>query len=155
MILRVVTAELNHREQAMDTVFSRNIPTGSGKYTLTIEREDLSSVYPGFVRYTLAAKAGGKIHALFRTNSYEYSPTVPLTAEKVVLDLAQEWESDLVSDNERFLKVHEIIPSCTLSPRGTDVVILQGSPRADGNCSIIAGWAVSAVKEHPKTVQVI
>jgi multimeric flavodoxin WrbA len=155
MILRVVTAEINLREQAMDTVFSRDITTGSGIYTLTIEREDLSSVYPGFIRYTLAAKAGGKTYALFRTNSYEYSPAVPLTAEKVVFDLAQEWEQDLVSDQERFLKVRAIRHSGTSSPHGTDVVILQGSPRADGNCSIIAGWAVAAAKESKKTVRVI
>ena len=139
----------------MDTVFSRDIPTASGIYTLTVEREDLSSVYPGFIRYTLAAKAKGKTYALFRTNSYEYSPTVPLTAEKVVLDLALKWEQDLLSDQERFLIVHAIKPFGTLSLQGTDIVILQGSPRADGNCSIIAGWAVSAAKENQKTARVI
>jgi hypothetical protein len=62
-------------------------------------------------------------------------------------------EQDLLLDKERFFKVHAIIPSGTSSSQGTDVVILQGRPRADGNCIIIAGWAVSAAKESQKTVQ--
>jgi len=36
-----------------------------------------------------------------------------------------------------------------------DLVVLQGSPRANGNCSILAGWAVEAAHELGKTARVI
>jgi multimeric flavodoxin WrbA len=34
-------------------------------------------------------------------------------------------------------------------------VIIQGSPRPDGNCGILTGWAVESVKDAGRTVQVI
>jgi len=37
----------------------------------------------------------------------------------------------------------------------SDLVIIQGSPRGDGNCSILAGWAVDAAHEVGRTAQVI
>ena len=139
----------------MELIYSRGITTRYGSYTLTIEKEDFSPVYPGMIRYTLSFLDGEKIHAVFRTNTYEYSPTVPIRAEKVVFELAQEWEQDLVSDPEGFLKSHAIIPTVIPQFQTTDVVVIQGSPRADGNCSIIAGFVVAAAKESHKTVRVI
>jgi len=139
----------------MELIYSRGITTRYGSYTLTIEKEDFSPVYPGMIRYTLSFLDGEKIHAVFRTNTYEYSPTVPIRAEKVVFELAQEWEQDLVSDPEGFLKSHAIIPTVIPQSQTTDVVVIQGSPRADGNCSIIAGFVVAAAKESHKTVRVI
>ena len=45
-------------------------------------------------------------------------------------------------------------------PRGhrdrlTDLVIIQGSPRPDGNCGILTGWAADAAQEAGRTAQVI
>ncbi|WAC06101.1 MAG: flavodoxin family protein [Methanoregula sp.] len=139
----------------MELVFSREISTHSGSYTIIIEKEDFSVVYPGMIRYTLSLLDGKKIFAVFRTNTYEYSPTVIYRAEKVIFERAQEWEQDLVSDPERFLKIHATVPPITPLCQTTDVVVLQGSPRADGNCSIIVGFVVAAAKEIHKTVQVI
>ena len=32
-------------------------------------------------------------------------------------------------------------------PPPVDLVVIQGSPRAHGNCSILAGWAVEAAQD--------
>jgi len=37
----------------------------------------------------------------------------------------------------------------------SDLVVIQGSPRGDGNCSILARWAVDTVHELGRTAQVI
>ncbi len=37
----------------------------------------------------------------------------------------------------------------------SDLVVIQGSPRASGNCGILAGWAVDAAHELGRTAQVI
>lgn len=124
------------------------------EYTLSLCREDLSALYPGMVRFTLALRTGGETVATFRTNSYEYSPTVPLDAETAARQKAKEWEQELMAHRERFLEV-------VTRPRPrrpfsvTDCVVIQGSPRPDGNCSLLAAWAADEVRCLGKTVQVI
>ena len=121
-------------------IFSTEIRSGGRAWTLTIEREDLSRLYPGMIRFTLRLSSGGVTLGLFRTNTYEYSPTVPLDAEQVIRLKAGEWEAALRRDPELLVaalgRTGRPAP-----PRGdTEVLIIQGSPRADGNCSIFAGW---------------
>ncbi len=38
---------------------------------------------------------------------------------------------------------------------GADLVVIQGSPRADGNCGTLAGWAVEAAHTAGRTALVI
>jgi hypothetical protein len=124
------------------------------EYTLSLCREDLSVLYPGMVRFTLVLSRGGETVATFRTNSYEYSPTVPLDGETAARHKVEEWEQGLMAHRERFLE----IVTRQAPPRSvpaTDCVVIQGSPRPDGNCSILAGWAADEVRRMGKTVQVV
>lgn len=126
------------------------------EYTLSLYREDLSALYPGMVRFTLSLRTAGKTIAAFRTNSYEYSPTVPLDAETAARQKATEWERELRTHRERFLEVvtHRVPSHAPALPR-TDCVVLQGSPRPDGNCSILAAWTADEVHRLGRSVQVI
>jgi multimeric flavodoxin WrbA len=125
-----------------------------GEYTLSLCREDLHALYPGMVRFTLALRRGGETVATFRTNSYEYSPTVPLDAETAARQKAKEWAQELAMHRERFLAV-VTRPAPRRPFSATDCVVIQGSPRPDGNCSILAAWAADEVRRMGKTVQVV
>ena len=136
-------------------LLSREIPSAGKVYTLTVEEEDLSRLYPGMVRFTLRLASGGNTLGIFRTNSYEYSPTVPLGAEQAVRQKAAEWERALEKDPGRFLASLEKPPAAAPPGEGVDALIIQGSPRPDGNCSILAGWAAeetAAMGKKPRVV---
>ena len=136
-------------------ILSKEIRAGGKIYLLSIEEEDLSRLYPGMIRYTLRLSRGGETLCLFRTNSYEYSPTVPLNAEGVIRGKAVEWERALTRDPDGFLAslggTREVAP-----PAGdVEALIIQGSPRADGNCSILAGWAAEEAGDLGKKARVV
>jgi multimeric flavodoxin WrbA len=133
----------------------REIRAGGKAYTLSIEEEDLSRLYPGMIRYTLRLESDGRTLGLFRTNSYEYSPTVPLEAEAVVRQRAAEWERALAAYPEGFTASPERIHGPEPPAGGVDALIIQGSPRADGNCSILAGWAAEEAGNLGKRARVI
>ncbi|MGA2935371.1 MAG: flavodoxin family protein [Methanomicrobiales archaeon] len=137
-------------------LLSKEIKAAGGKiYHLSIGEEDLSRLYPGMIRYTLRLDSGGITLALFRTNSYEYSPTVPLNAEKVIRGKAAEWERALMKDPGGFLASVEM-PREGVSPVGdVEALIIQGSPRADGNCGIFAGWAADEAANIRKKARVV
>jgi len=139
----------------MDPVLRHEITSRGTSYILTLSKQDLSSVYPGLVRYQVSVSSGGQVLARSGTNSYEYSPTVPLTAEQVARDMAEDWERGLEADPEKFLAAHKIQGVKASAGVVTDVVVIQGSPRADGNCSILAGWVVEAVHATGRMIQVI
>jgi multimeric flavodoxin WrbA len=129
-------------------VLEREVRTPDGPFTLTMDREDLSFLYPGMLRYMLQATRGGTPCALFRTSSYEYSPTVPYDAESVVRQKMEEWARLLQEKPQIFLEQHArdgVLTAVPDLPAGA--VIIQGSPRPDGNCSILAGWAADAARE--------
>ena len=77
--------------EGMGDLRSREIHTRGKTYTISIEEEDLSRLYPGMIRYTLRLVSDGVTLGLFRTNTYEYSPTVPLDAVGVISRRAAEW----------------------------------------------------------------
>jgi multimeric flavodoxin WrbA len=55
---------------------------------------------------------------------------------------ADEWERELLSDPSEFQAWHESWGiKLSGDARTTEVLILQGSPRPAGNCSVMAGWA--------------
>jgi multimeric flavodoxin WrbA len=126
-----------------------------GPYAMILTRRDLSTLYPGMHRYTLRLLLGDRTFALFRTNTYEYSPTDPLDAESVARREADNWKSLLSRDPETFFAAH--LEQVREPPRSkkNDVLIIQGSPRADGNCSIIAGWVAAAVENAGFSSEVV
>ena len=139
-----------------DLIQRRDVQTGRGVYTLSIEKEDLSHLYPGMERYSLFLISEGNILSVFRTNTYEYSPQVHLDARMAVLRKADYWECQLKSSPPDFLEAL-LTPRTRCVPPlpATDLVVIQGSPRPDGNCSVLAGWAVEAARSLGKTSRVL
>jgi len=142
-------------EPVRERVRSVEINAGKERYILILDSEDFSLLYPGMVRYTLTAREGERIISVFRTNSFEYSPLVPLAAQTVAGQTADEWEREIRNNPLDFILNHgQAVPKCAAAPK-SDLVIIQGSPRALGNCGILAGWAVDAAHELGRTAQVI
>jgi multimeric flavodoxin WrbA len=142
-------------EPVREIVRSVEIACGGDRYILKVQREDFSAVYPGMVRYSVTITLDSRTEAVFRTNTYEYSPRVPLRAEEMAMETADAWEAGLRADPGVFPEKHR--PGQlqhSVSPL-TDLVVIQGSPRADGNCSILAGWAADAALDLGRTAQVI
>ncbi len=126
-----------------------------GGYLLTLEREDLSRIYPGMVRYTVRVRKQGRTRAAFRTNTYEYTPRMPLDAEGSAHETYLEWARELAADPEIFIRTLQPLPRVRSEIPVTEVLVIQGSPRAGGNCSIMADVAASAAREAGRTAQVL
>ena len=131
------------------------IPGPEGILVLSLDREDYSALYPHMLRYILGVWSGDEAKALFRTNSYEYSPRVALQAETIADNKFSEWERELKASTSEFLLSHEKPPERHIPGKGADVVVIEGSPRADGNCGVLAEWTVEATRNLGKTVAVI
>jgi multimeric flavodoxin WrbA len=131
------------------------IISGKERYVLALKSEDFSVLYPGMVRYSLTVTEGERTIAVFRTNSYEYSPLVTLSAEEISRRTADEWEREIRLNPMEFVLNHQqkLQKRAVLPP--VDLVVVQGSPRAHGNCSILAGWAVEAAQDLGRHAQVI
>jgi multimeric flavodoxin WrbA len=142
-------------EQCEELLERKEVAAGGGTYTLILTRRDLSSLYPGLHIFTLRLLLGDQTLALFRTNSYEYSPTDPLDAESVARKNVLSWEHLLSRDPEAFFATHLEQVGTPADTGRPDVLILQGSPRADGNCSLIAGWAAGAAEEAGCSAEVV
>lgn len=142
-------------EPIREVIRSVEIDAGKERYTLDIFHEDFSALYPGMIRYNVTVKAGDQTIAVFRTNSFEYSPLVPLAAGDIAMQTADEWEREIRNNPTDFILNHrqQLPEKPVVTP--TDLVVVQGSPRGDGNCSILAGWAVDSAHEMGKTAQVI
>jgi multimeric flavodoxin WrbA len=132
-----------------------DIMAGETSYTLTLEKEDYAEVYPGMARYILSVREGTELRALFRTNTYEYAPLSDLDIEQIARSRAQNWEERLRSDPSTFLARHPLPRPRVFPYSATDVVVIQGSPRGEGNSSILASWAVEAAEGQGKTAQVL
>ncbi len=135
---------------------SRTVPTPRGEVTVRILCEDFSRLYPGMERYTVEAVREGEVLATFHTNTYEYSPGLALTPEEAVRSRADDWEAHLAEDVAGFVEYHAPrhhypVPEAP----ATDVVVIQGSPRPDGNCGIIAGWVAETAKARDISVEVL
>lgn len=131
-----------------DQIIEKEISAKGKTFLLVLEKEDPDTVYPGFFRYTLTAREAGSIVALFRTNTYEYAPGVPLRAEEVAREKAAEWERDLRDDPAGF-REHNAPPARAASGHPhSEIVIIQGSPRAGGNSGTLAGWVEAAAQER-------
>jgi len=139
------------------TEVMRNVEINAGnvQYSLNLYREDFSVLYPGMIRYTVIVTSGEKTIAVFRTNSFEYSPLVPLAAADIAMQIFEEWEWEIRNNSMGFILNHRQLLQENAVVTTSDLVIIQGSPRGDGNCSILAGWAVDAAHEVGRTAQVI
>jgi len=142
-------------EPVRERVRSVEINAGKERYILMLDSEDFSALYPGMIRYTLTAKEGERIISVFRTNSFEYSPLVALAAQAIAEQTADAWEREIRNNPLDFILSHRQQELTRRKAPKSDLVILQGSPRALGNCSILAGWAVEAAHELGRTAQVI
>jgi len=142
-------------EPVRDLVRSVEINAGKERYILTLQSEDFSALYPGMVRYSLTVTEGERMVSVFRTNSFEYSPLVPLAALTVAEQTADEWEREIRNNPLDFTLNHRQQVPKHPTAVSSDLVVIQGSPRALGNCSILAGWAVDAAHELGRTAQVI
>ena len=132
------------------------IATPEGEFTLTLHEEDLSSIYPRLKRYSLDLEKEGIKVAIFRTNTYEYSPLDPLRARSVLDRKAETWLESLRKEPREFIARISRKRRTPALPEGEpEVVIIQGSPRGDGNSSILATWANEAASGNEKTVKVI
>ena len=129
--------------------------TIAGSYLLTLEREDLARIYPGMVRYTVRVRHDERTRSAFRTNTYEYAPQMPLDAEAAAHETYEEWARGLAADPVAFIRAQRPVPRVRPELPVTDVLIIQGSPRPGGNCSIMADWAASAAHGAGRSAQVI
>lgn len=64
---------------------------------LALYRDDLSSVFPGMVRYLLLFEGAGRTVVLFSTNTYEYPPLLPIDAERAARQAAADWEEAILA----------------------------------------------------------
>ena len=133
-----------------------NVILDHGRVTLTLYCEDFSALYPGMARFELTVSSGGRVLDVFRTNTYEYSVPESITAETVALHKTAEWEDEIRKDPDAFLARHPgITPTQPAGMPQADAVIIQGSPRPDGNCATLATWAADAVNACGRTARVI
>jgi len=118
-------------EPAREPLKSVLVKSGEAEYLLTLDREDFSALYPRMVRYVLAIREGDRLRAVFRTNTFEYSPLSPLAAETAAREKAAEWEQDLATDPAGIFRNEPAEPARRQPGPATDLVIIQGSPRPD------------------------
>ncbi|MDD3136399.1 MAG: flavodoxin family protein [Methanoregula sp.] len=142
-------------QEARTLLRETQIPAPGGDLTLSLDREDFSAVYPGMLRYTIRVVSGSDEKILFVTNSYEYAPRVPLTAEEIAYGKFVSYAQELTNDPSGFFQHKEKHPVRPHTLSGADCVVIQGSPRADGNCSVFAEWTREAVQALGKTTQII
>ncbi|HOH80683.1 MAG TPA: flavodoxin family protein [Methanoregulaceae archaeon] len=140
-----------------EKILSEKVIDAQGQtYHLVLTGRDLGGQYPGMMIYTLQVVSGGNVIACFRTNTYEYPPSSPISASGVIQARSDEWERELLSDPTRFLESREgwAIREPDDLP-AHDVLIFQGSPRPAGNCSVLATWAQAEADRAERSARVV
>lgn len=126
----------------------------NGRSVLSLYRDDLSSALPGMARYRLVLESAGRAIVLFSTNTYEYPPLLPIDAERAARQAAADWEAAILAAPERFVRPVQPARPLPGEPQGR-VLILQGSPRPDGSCALLASWAAEACASVGRDVEVV
>ena len=139
----------------MRELLNRTDLTVSGRESvLVLYRDDLPSVLPGMGRYLLLLEREGRTIVLFSTNTYEYPPLLPLDAERAARQAAADWEAAILAAPEGLVRpAGPPTPHAPVPPGG--VLVLQGSPRPDGSCAVLAGWAAEASASAGRAVEVV
>lgn len=142
-------------EPVRESLITAVIPDAGGDITLTLDREDFSALYPGLVRFVLRVSVPDGRAAVFRTNTFEYSPVSSQSAESVARQKALLWQEALGSGTKTVFQEYKEVPQPVSHGSGPEVIVLQGSPRPDGSCGILALWAAEAARAAGRTVAVI
>lgn len=139
----------------MRELLSRAEVVASGRnYVLALYRDDLSSVFPGMVRFRLLLEKAGRPVVLFSTNTYEYPPLLSIDAERAARQAAADWEAAILAAPGGLVRPDEP-PSFHAEAAPGGVLILQGSPRPDGSCAVLAKWAAEAAESAGRAVEVV
>lgn len=146
---------LSIMESARELLLAETVATADATFSLTLHREDFSALYPGMYRFVLEATGPFDPPARFITNTYEYSPLLPGSAEAAAREMLAIWKTELDRDPAGLFREYTAKPPVVSPGPAADLVILQGSPRPDGNCAILASWAVEAAHEAGRTAAVI
>lgn len=130
---------------------------GGRTFSLRMWEEDLGDIYPGMTRFSLELWEKESMVTVFRTNSFEYAPTMTYGAREAAERVFSIWERDLAGDIECFLEnIPRRKPIPHQSPPDSPViVVIQGSPRPGGNCSILAAWVADEAQQLGKHVHVV
>src|SRR5271157_1082181 len=107
----------------------REITNDTGRFVLILSREDYSLIYPGMFRYCVSLITKNRILLVFRTNTFEYSPGCPLSAEQVSREKMDEWARIVQEDPGQLIPPPVEHGPVHLRLSKAEVVILQGSPR--------------------------
>ncbi len=141
-------------EQILET---RVVQTALGDFTIMLVCGDCTHLYPGMERYGVrVTDAMDRTVAEFLTNTYEYTPAMRLDAKSAAIKQADEWGEEFADHPadmvEYFSRLH---PRCLSPAEAADVVLIQGSPRPDGNSGQIAGWIAAEMARLGGTMQII
>jgi len=127
------------------TVRSAEIEVEGQPGELLLLYEDLGDACPGMARYTIEFRRAGEVLYSYHTNTHEYPPGSPQSAEGVALTTFSLLKNALPERPDAFL-LHPPEPRARPSAAGTGegALIIQGSPRRHGNTAVLAGWAADA-----------
>ncbi|EHQ35578.1 NADPH-dependent FMN reductase [Methanoplanus limicola DSM 2279] len=131
------------------------------RYSLILKRYNLTAMYPEMYLYVLTLSSSGNVLAEFRTNTYEYSPTVPYSADQTACKLYSVWMEGIENEPEEYIEYLEKNEYNKRKRRerpetdSKDAVIIQGSPRPDGNCAIISGWVKETLESSGLSCKII
>ncbi|HOF96499.1 MAG TPA: flavodoxin family protein [Methanoculleus sp.] len=117
----------------------RAVETPEGTFTIRLIHDDLGSIYPGMVRYTVDILCGEEPVATYAVNSYEVPPGSLVDTREAAEVLFSRVAHDVASRPHTYVRPRHL--TRPLPGSGAyDVVILQGSPRQFGNSARIASW---------------
>jgi len=130
-------------------------------YLLRLTKESGRTPYSGMHLFRLELLLNGRIIFDFRTNTYEYTGVMGIDAEKAVQIKFEEWKRDFSKNPSKFIEYSEKIKKQQeklYKRKGKtyfDALIIQGSPRPDGNCAVFASWAVETLNSLGKSSYVL
>lgn len=117
----------------------QTIKTPEGTFTVRLIRDDLESIYPGMVRYTVEVLLGTATVYTYAINSYEVPPGSLFETRKVAEIVFSRLAHDVATRPKTYTR-----PGVFTRPipgrETSDLVILQASPRRFGNSARAAAW---------------
>ncbi|WP_165394791.1 flavodoxin family protein [Methanofollis fontis] len=126
------------------TVRSTEIEVEGEPGELLLLYEDYTDVCPGLARYSVEFRRGDERLYTYSTNTREYPPGSPQTAEGVAFTLFHRLSRELPEHPDRFLPFPPEPPGRPWPKEEAGALIIQGSPRVHGNTATVAAWAADA-----------